>query len=213
MDTAPGTENLNLGKAKNNKAKLLTIITLVVVALLGFVAYQRFSLTLIDKSTWQDNNQSQEDSLVLLPTPAPGPEISFEPDELSLKVGSEFNSNIAIDTLEHGITAIKLVLQFNPAFIVVQDIIPGDFFNSPTVLTKKIDNVKGTVRLDLGVIKPVRGTGEVAKLTGIALKKTENPTQIVFSTDTEASGISADGNINSENILKSYLSQDLIIEL
>lgn len=213
METAQVSENLNPGKLKNNNIKLLMLVILVIVVLLGFTAYQRFGLTLINTSTTQDNNQSLEDIAVILPSPTPGPEIFFEPDELGLKVGNEFNSNITIDTLEHGITAIKLVLQFNPAYIAVQDIIPGNFFNSPTVLTKKIDNVKGTVRLDLGVIKPVSGSGEVAKLTGIALKNTDTPTQIVFSTDTAASGISSDGNLNSKNILKSYLMQDIIIEL
>ena len=76
-----------------------------------------------------------------------------------------YSANIDVDSSSDKLTAVQIELKYDPQVLTQVDITPGNFFQNPVVLLKRIDGVNGTVSYALGVTgDAVSGKGVVAKL-------------------------------------------------
>ncbi len=95
-----------------------------------------------------------------------------------------YSSSVSISSGDNkDITGVQLELSFDKSKLQIVDIIPGPFFQTPTELIKKIDNVNGTVSYALiaGIGKAgAQGTGEVVEITFRQIGKAGEVAQINF---------------------------------
>jgi len=87
---------------------------------------------------------------------------------------SAYITSIMLTTERKKVTAVDLELTYDPKVLSKVDIKPGTFFSAPTILSKKIDKVKGRISYILGIglgQKPVNGNGTVAILSFTPLTK------------------------------------------
>lgn len=108
--------------------------------------------------------------------------IYLSPDSLVLDSNSG-SINVDLSTEENNVTAVQLEMAYDPKVIGGIDIIPGDFFDDPSVLMKTIDQKNG--RISYALILPAsspakKGTGTVAVISFKVLNKNVGQTNISF---------------------------------
>jgi hypothetical protein len=64
---------------------------------------------------------------------------------------SAYTANVTLTTERKKVTAVQIELTYNPKALTNVDIKPGSFFPNPTILSKKIDAVKGRISYVLGI--------------------------------------------------------------
>jgi hypothetical protein len=87
---------------------------------------------------------------------------------------SAYTANVTLTTERKKATAVQIELTYDPKVLTNVDIKPGSFFPNPTILSKKIDTVKGRISYVLGIglgQKSVNGNGTVAVLSFTPLLK------------------------------------------
>jgi hypothetical protein len=87
---------------------------------------------------------------------------------------SAYTANVAITTERKKVTAVQIELTYDPKVLTNVDIKPGSFFPNPTILSKKIDAVKGRISYVLGIglgQSSVNGNGTVAILSFTTVPK------------------------------------------
>jgi len=87
---------------------------------------------------------------------------------------SAYTANVTLTTERKKVTAVQIELIYDPKVLTNVDIKPGSFFPNPTILSKKIDAVKGRISYVLGIglgQSSVNGNGTVAILSFTTVPK------------------------------------------
>lgn len=104
------------------------------------------------------------------PQPARKVTLSFTPDKAGLSKGELASLNININTGGEKVSAVELILAYDPKIISLEDVRAGAFFPNATVLNKTIDKKQGRLSFAFGGTQAKSGTGiaAVIKLKGLA---------------------------------------------
>jgi hypothetical protein len=132
----------------NKTLILIGVLSLIAIILLGFAVYIGLP-----------NKSGQKQVQVLKTT------LSASTPVVASSSANTYVSNITLTTEREKTTAVEIELTFDPKILTSVDIKPGPFFPNPTILSKKIDTVKGNVSYILGIGLgqiPVNGNGAVA---------------------------------------------------
>lgn len=109
--------------------------------------------------------------------------LSLSPEKLDLKVGVKTTIPINIQSLNE-VSAVEIHLTFDPKVASIKDIAPLEFFDSPEILKKDIDNEKGEVIFILGSRPARAGSGQLAQVSLVAGKA--GSTNLKFSSSSQA---------------------------
>ena len=112
---------------------LIGILSLITIILLGLALYTQLPQT----------NKPVEKQVKVLKTTLN----ILEPVASS----SAYTANVTLTTERKKVTAVQIELTYNPKALTNVDIKPGSFFPNPTILSKKIDAVKGRISYVLGI--------------------------------------------------------------
>lgn len=130
--------------------------------------------------------------------------LSVSEDIRTISEGN-YETDIIINSNGDKISGAQIELAFEPTLLTNVDITPGNFLNSPTVLTKTIDTTNGVIRYILA-IKPggetAEGTGVLATLS--FTKTSQEPTNIGFLPTSQVSTTGL-----NQSILKETISADI----
>lgn len=110
-----------------------------------------------------------------------------------------------LDGSQEKISAVTLNLEYDPQVIQIKEIAPGEFFASPNVLEKNIDNKDGRVSYSIGTLSPEPKKGIVAILKITSLKRGD--TSITFGEKTAAASLG-----KTTSVLKEAKTVNLKIE-
>jgi len=110
-----------------------------------------------------------------------GVNISIQPSEVAVQVGEEFTVDIQIDAGEQQVTVVDAFLDFDPMYLQVIDITPGDVLD--WVLLSRFNNELGTIDYCAATftLPPPWGTFTMATITLTAMAETPG-TSLNFST-------------------------------
>lgn len=109
--------------------------------------------------------------------------ISTSPDKLDLVAGTKTTIPINIKSQDE-VSAVELYLTFDPKIVTIKNILPLEFFNSPKILKKEINNQKGEVVFIVGSLPAKSGSGQLAQLVVQAGKV--GTTQVMFNPSSQA---------------------------
>lgn len=133
-------------------------------------------------------------------------EISIKPQNQTVAPNQEFESEVFLDTRDLSVTAIQAVITYDPNFLQLLQIIPGDFLNTTLTAPQITSNSAYFV---VANNPGKKGSGKIATLKFKALNATVNgPAKIQF--DQELT-LGASIETNSENALSGYLASDITI--
>lgn len=90
--------------------------------------------------------------------------ISFNPSELTIYQNGELKIGVLLESREK-IVGADLHFKFEPAFLEVTKIRPGNFFSDPQEIKKTIDTQKGEIFYSLGSFSSQEGKGVLVELT------------------------------------------------
>ncbi len=192
------------------KSYFFLYFLLLAVLLLGLTGLLIFSKKQNTVTTISNNS---------LVTPTPTPQIPVNKQTLlflstpigQIVIGSTVQIPILVSTASglgqnNKLSALQFNLNFDPKVLQVQDLVAGDFFTSPTVLLKTIDNQKGQISYALGSLNSQSGNKTLATLS-VKLISASSQTQISFS-QVKA----ADVNQGSNNVIKETKGLTLTIK-
>lgn len=97
--------------------------------------------------------------------------LSLTPENILVKKGAETYIAIIVNTNEDLVSAVEIMLSYDPKIIEVVDITEGSFFDNPNVLEKTINQIKGSVTYTIGGLKAKQGEEAIVKLKMKGLKK------------------------------------------
>lgn len=135
---------------------LIGILSLITIILLGLALYTQLPQT----------NKPVEKQVKVLKTT-----LSVLAPVAS---SSAYTANVTLTTERKKVTAVQIELTYDPKVLTNVDIKPGSFFPNPTILSKKIDAVKGRISYVLGIglgQSSVNGNGTVAILSFTTVPK------------------------------------------
>lgn len=135
-----------------------------------------------------------------------GVDLSFQPNQISLTPNQQFTLNVFANTRENTVTAVEIILSFDPGQIEVKEIKKTD----KLTYALQDGNISGNLaKITLGVSpdKPFKGAGIIATLTAVA-KPSVSTTTIKFESQTKVAVLGkADNAIGTLTPAQISLSQ------
>lgn len=184
-----------------SKKTLFLILLLVLTVVLLY-----WSLT---AQQTQKEKAGSVPSVTVSPTPANRnlTTLIASPSAMTASMGEEKSFVVLVNTETNMVASAQLEMLFNQEFVEITSIAPLDFFTSPTVLLKEIDNQNGTVSYALGTAEARSGQGQLVRVTFTAKKATNNTsTPITFLPKTAIGEIG-----NPSSVLREAVGVNLII--
>ncbi|HBB76836.1 MAG: hypothetical protein A2186_02670 [Candidatus Levybacteria bacterium RIFOXYA1_FULL_41_10] len=122
-----------------------------------------------------------------------------EDEEASEAAVVSYQSDVQIMTGKNKVTGVQLEIKYDPALITTVDVLPGDFFQNPTELLKKIDTEEGIISYALGTEnKGLSGKGVVATITFVPRTGVRGETAFEFLSKTTVVAENADQTVLKE---------------
>lgn len=111
------------------------------------------------------------------------------------KAGSVVSVPVQIDTGQNTVSAVQLVINYDPKVLENVSLSVGQFLPQVTVLQNKIDVDKGVVNYALGSLRPQKGNGELVVFRARVKSSAPKQTEITLGEGTEAAAIGERGNV------------------
>lgn len=125
--------------------------------------------------------------------------LSLEPATSSQTIDQIFTVNLQIETGTNMVAATDIDMSYDPQVLIVEEVIPGTFFDNPQELRKET-GVPGKIYYSLGSLTPKQGSGILAIISFRGLAA--GTTAVTFDDTTIVAGID-EGNV-LENTLSGY---------
>lgn len=131
---------------------------------------------------------------LITPTVSPVPEskrarVFILPQKTSVLAGQMFDLQLVIDSGEHQLTLIDLALNYDKDKLSFEIASPSSFFTDQVTFANVIDNDKGSIRLALGSLIPVSGSGTLFSLSGTVLPTASGSAAVLFSGQSRAGAV------------------------
>jgi hypothetical protein len=149
-------------KSPNRTFLLILGLIIVTVTLLSIALLPKKANTPVSKNFQTQRQEKAKTTLTL------SPEAVKDSDGF-------YNLNVFVDSDTNKLTGSQLELTYDPKAVTIVDIVPGQFFQSPNVLLKKIDQTNG--RITYAVATGLGQPGIAGKGTVATIKFKTNPGQ------------------------------------
>jgi hypothetical protein len=126
----------------------------------------------------------------------------FQPETKTVELHTSLPLLIKVASGQNTLAGVEMALQYDPQFLQVISVVPGDFFQPATILNQQIDNTQGLLSFTLlcPPEKPQKGEGNLVLINFEAKKITAGKfTQVTFLPQTQAAAIKEE-----KNVLKSF---------
>lgn len=110
--------------------------------------------------------------------------LTFLPSTLFLSQNSTKDISLAVDTAGHQITAAEVYLNYDPTYLEVVSINPGNLFDKPNIFQQRIDNQAGLASFALGTFNPKTNNGNLINVV-VKTKNITGNTRVNLSADTK----------------------------
>jgi hypothetical protein len=207
IDPAPNQTSGLKQKLMSNKTPLLIIALVIATVVLVGVA-----LIPGKDSTSNPAPTGVESDEVMAETSLSLSEVYEGESEDATGSASISSSDIQIETGSNKVTGVQLEIKYNPALLTEVEILPGGFFDNPTILLEKIDTEAGIVSYALGTeSEGITGQGVVATLSFTPRPGIRGETSLEFLSKTAVSAEGADKSVLMEvNGLEFTLSSESV---
>ena len=120
-------------------------------------------------------------------------------EDTTPSASSPFYSDVRIQTGTNKVTGVQLEIKYSPALLTNVEIMPGDFFQNPTVLIERIDTQEGVISYALGSeYEGISGEGIVVTLSFTPRGSFRGEASLEFLSKTAVSAEDADKSVLRE---------------
>lgn len=112
-----------------------------------------------------------------------------------LRRGSRVSFPIHIRTGANTVSAVELIIRYDPKILTKITIEPGAFFSNPTTLAQSINTDTGKAILAIGTLSPRRGEGEIATLRATITSASSSTIRLIFDPATQVAALGKTTNV------------------